>query len=185
MPQKTEYRITLAEDARTATLALALDGEVVGSGVFEDAASLDGFIALLGAVRAAMNDRVPEKLDPSPRLQTTENPNWWVYDPKPEGHMMALRHPGFGWLGFVLPEPSAVSLAGWLLRPCAEPLKTDDAKVVGANLIGVERYSLGRDPTGRPIIGLQPTGGGMIFYVFGAPEARAMARAVLKGVPAR
>jgi hypothetical protein len=56
------------------------------------------------------------KLDPNPRLPVTSHPSRWVYDPKPDGQILALRHPGFGWLGFLIAQESADKMAGYLLK---------------------------------------------------------------------
>jgi hypothetical protein len=64
-----------------------------------------------------MRGQVPFKLDPMPRPPTGEYPNWWVFDPTPEGRMLALRHRGLGWLRFLFSPEQAHAIAEWLKKP--------------------------------------------------------------------
>lgn len=150
-----------------------------------DAQDVEKFIEAFGAIRAGMSDAVPEKLDPMPRLPTTEHPHWHVYDPRPEGHLLAIRHPGFGWLGFLLAEDAATALAGWLLRPLAEPLKVDASPGahIGATAVSVERYTVGGTSDGRIAIGMQASGGAPVFFAMAPETAREMAEMILRGKP--
>lgn len=182
------FNFTLSPDSKTVRLEMLHDGKSMGW-VDADAAGVEGFIEILVAHRAAMSDPVPKKLDPIPRLPTTENPNWWVYDPKPDGHMLALRHPGFGWLGFLLDGESAISLAGFLLRPLDAPLKVDAKNVqpgkrVGALPTPIGRFTVGLVPaTGRIAIGLETRAGSTLFFDFSPEDARELATMILSGPP--
>ncbi len=155
-----------------------IDGASVGW-VDTDASGLGQLIELLGAQRAAMSDPVAETLDPRPRLQRTIHPNWWVFDPSPDGHELALRHPGYGWLSFLLGPESAVSLAGYLNRPLDEPLKIDAKAVragdrLSATPIPVMNVVLGRLETGQVALGLENRSGSTVFYSLSLDGARAL-----------
>jgi hypothetical protein len=178
-----KYDLTFV-DERTARLEFAFeDGHK--SSVNMDSADMDALIENFATVRAAMSDPVPEQLDPIPRLPTTEAPKWWVYDPRPDGHMLALRHPGFGWLGFLLPQESALSLAGFLFRPLAEPLKIDAKQAagmrVGATAMNIGRFMVGRAHTGQTTIGLETAAGSMLFFAFTPEDAKELAELILAG----
>lgn len=116
MATKAEFRFTLAKDSNSVKLETVIDGKVVGWGTFDDASQLDQFIQGAGAMRAALSEPVPAKLDPNPRLHVTTDPSWWVFDPTGEYQLLALRHPGFGWLGFDLPQPWADAIAEHLKK---------------------------------------------------------------------
>lgn len=105
--------ITVATDAQSVALEIVQDGTALAHAIL-DAPALDQVISALGAARAGLKDIVPPKLDPVPRLQATLHPNWWVFDPMPEGRTLALRHPGYGWLAFVLAPNRANEIAEWL-----------------------------------------------------------------------
>jgi hypothetical protein len=121
MPDKTEFRLMLAEDRNSVTLETVVNDQPLAFGTFTDAEQLDGFIAILGAIRGGMNDQIPQTLDPMPRLRVAEHPNWWVFDPRLEGRTLALRHPQFGWLGFLFSPERADEIAEWLKKPYQPP----------------------------------------------------------------
>lgn len=121
MTGKAEVAITLAKDCNSVTLQFVLDGKPEAHVIIDDASELDRLIALLGAVREMMTDQIPLMLDPQPRIPIVKHPNWWVFDPRPEGRTLALRHPGFGWIGFLLPPDRAEQIAEWLKKDRPSP----------------------------------------------------------------
>jgi hypothetical protein len=87
-----------------------------------DAPSVDQLIQDLGKHRATLRDEVPRQLDPGSRLQGIYDPAWRVpSDSHPAGRIIAFRHPGLGWLSFVLPENEAAAIADWLTKRPGEP----------------------------------------------------------------
>lgn len=114
MPSLT-LNLTLDEDRLTATIE-AVDPEGVKVSGVADAADLDELIRALGAVRAAMADAVPEALEPPARVATLREPAWWC-EGQPGVQVLCLRHPGYGWLAFALPQPEAELIAERLLEP--------------------------------------------------------------------
>jgi len=116
MADVAQLRITLAESRDSVTLEVVLNDEVKAYCMLTDAEQLDKFINILGAIRERMNDRIPESLDPIPRLRVTHYPNWWLFDPTDKGQTLALRHPQFGWLGFLFSRDVGKVVAELLLR---------------------------------------------------------------------
>jgi len=76
-----------------------------------DAAQLDALIAAAAKRRAELGAQ-PEQ--PPPQCEAILNPAWHT-SPLPNGVLMMLRHPGMGWLAFVLPHEHRVHLTSlWL-----------------------------------------------------------------------
>lgn len=108
-------QVGLSDDASAALLVVTSPLDRTQFVIQHDAAAMDELILALGTVRAAMSEPVTPRLDPNSRAPSTRDPAWWcsVY---PDFHGLFLRHPGFGWLAFVLPRNEAKAIAGWLLR---------------------------------------------------------------------
>ncbi len=76
-----------------------------------DAAQLDALIAAAAKRRAELG---PQSEQPPPQCEAVLNPAWHT-SPLPNGVLMMLRHPGMGWLAFVLPHEHRVHLTSlWL-----------------------------------------------------------------------
>ena len=110
------FSITPAGGGQAARLETFVDGQSV-SWVDLDGPGLDWLIENLAAARAALAEPVAAELDPNAPLAVTEDPNWWVFDPDPQGQTLVLRHPGLGWLGFSFTQAQASEIAGWLGKP--------------------------------------------------------------------
>ena len=88
------------------------------------ATELDELIALAVKRRAEMKPEPPTQ--PPEQCEAIVNPAWHT-SPLPQGVLFMLRHPGLGWLGFVLPHEHRVHLASlWLHqsllhKPATEP----------------------------------------------------------------
>ena len=118
-------RITISDDSSTATVDLRADGRPVTEVVL-DARNLDLATALLGEARAMLRSAVPPApqqdahtrelmvLDPTWRTQRPEHPTL-------NGIELRLRHPGFGWLTFLIPWHEAKSLGEWLIKNSIPP----------------------------------------------------------------
>jgi hypothetical protein len=71
-----------------------------------------------------MTEQVVPELEPVFRIATVEEPAWRVSDPMPDGRrILALRHPGFGWLGFVMLQDRADDIARGLREEAERKLK--------------------------------------------------------------
>jgi hypothetical protein len=85
------------------------------------ASELDAVLAALGEARAIMRDGVPIKTPEqrSARELVILDPAWRAepqLHPSLAGIFLRLRHPGFGWLTFLLPHHEAQSLGSWLTK---------------------------------------------------------------------
>jgi len=89
-----------------------------------DAPALDQLIFRLSQIRSAMRETVSPELDPGARIETIEEPAWRIPD-KHSGDarklMLILRHPGLGWLGFLLEKTRALAISA-ALKEWAEKL---------------------------------------------------------------
>lgn len=87
-----------------------------------DGRSTEALILSLGKQRAALKEEVPRTLEAGTSIEAMLDPVWQVDGQKlPEGRVLALRHPGFGWLTFVIPDHEAKSIADWLTRDLVQP----------------------------------------------------------------
>jgi hypothetical protein len=110
-----ELRNNTSPDRQAVSIELRMDGAKLGHIVLE-AAELDDYIHKLADHRAELIDAVSSQLDPGSRLDVIVGPAWGVPHPPHElGKVLALRHPGFGWLSFLLPAEDARALAKALL----------------------------------------------------------------------
>jgi hypothetical protein len=114
----------ITEDKETAVIELHEDGKALAH-ITLDAASLEGVIRELGRVRSNMNEIVPLELDPGARIETTPPSSWRVpgaHNGPTETLLLALRHPGLGWLGYLFDEVNARKLGKALLEtPVTQP----------------------------------------------------------------
>jgi|SRR5262245_32770558 len=88
-------------------IELWMDGTPLGHALLSGAEA-ESRIQAVGDARSKLNDAVASTLDPGSRLRPIVDPNWKVEDYRvPEGRIISLRHPGLGWLTFILSEDSA------------------------------------------------------------------------------
>jgi hypothetical protein len=82
-----------------------------------DAAEIEALIDQLAVARAALAPMVPADVDPGTRVRVLSDPRWVIpADDQYDGRVLALRHPGLGWLGFLFPRPEALQVARWLVH---------------------------------------------------------------------
>jgi hypothetical protein len=97
-------------------LQLYEDDKPLGYILF-DGASAEKHIQDVGDARAELNDPVAPELDPGSRLKAIVNPNWKVEDHRvSEGRVISFRHPGLGWLTFILSDDSVREMVKRLTR---------------------------------------------------------------------
>jgi hypothetical protein len=107
----------LSEDRNTAAVEIREDEKPLAHAIF-DAAELEGFIRTLAQLRWHMTEEVSPELDPGARVEYVEWPAWRVPDRHtgPSGTtLLALRHPGLGWLGFLFPHEVGRTVAQALI----------------------------------------------------------------------
>ena len=101
----------VSEDRQTAVLEMHEDGNPLAH-MLVDASTLEAVIRQLAVLRSQMAEEVTPALDPMSRLEAVPQPAWLVPNQHsgPGGVLMALRHPGYGWLGFLLEKENAHAL---------------------------------------------------------------------------
>ena len=120
----------LSEDRTKAILLIAHQGVTMGH-IILDAPELDHLIQGLGTTRANMAEAVVENLDPGARLLATINPAWQTRPPhERDGVVLAIRNPGLGWLGHLLPP--------------------HEARAMGQSLLDLSQGQLSPEPTPPP-----------------------------------
>lgn len=92
---------------------LDMDSEPLGY-INLDAVAAAHHIDLMAEHRANLADQVPQELEYGARLLALPDPRWQVM-PTDQGVALALRHPGLGWLTFLLPPDQAQALSKALL----------------------------------------------------------------------
>jgi hypothetical protein len=108
--------LTTTRGSQEALLHLVVNDKPLGH-IYYDAAGLSALIEGLSNLRAAMADEIPRELDPGSRLPAVVDPIWRIPEqPQHGGKLLALRHPGLGWIGCLLPIKEARAIAHWLLR---------------------------------------------------------------------
>lgn len=117
-----QFHAELTESGAAAALEMRLPGEPPRR-VTLDAAGLDHLLGALASLRARMSPEVSLEIAPGTPLAAVVDPAWRTRaaaHPAIPGPLLALRHPGFGWVPFVLPYGEAASLGRWLSEHAAE-----------------------------------------------------------------
>ena len=112
-------------------IELSMDGKPLGY-VELDGASVEKHIHDLAQHRANLIDPVTPTLETGSRLEAIVDPRWRVPKPIEQGRVLALRHPGVGWLSFVFPDKEARAIAEWLTKESPLNQKIDDP-IAGAS----------------------------------------------------
>lgn len=123
MAANMKFSTILSEDRQTVTITL-LDGETPLGHAIVEAPELEGMIELLAANRASMADPVSSDIEPLARLTTLTDPIWRTKIPSASpfpGVLLALRHPGFGWITSFLPRNEAQAMGESLLNLFQSP----------------------------------------------------------------
>jgi len=68
--------------------------------------------------RAALADEIQGEFEPTSRANVLEQPAWAVSKPRSDGRfVLAIRHPGFGWLAFGIEVERTNAIAAALVVP--------------------------------------------------------------------
>lgn len=122
---KMSLQIDLVRALDQVNLTLKKDGATIG-GMGLLASDMDDLIARLARARAAMKDTVPATLEPGARLSPIPAPAWLIKQQlQPPGALLALRHPGVGWLSFSMPTDSATALCEAIIHAVQRVGATD------------------------------------------------------------
>ena len=103
-----EVVLRINEGGKTAEIAL-------------EAPDVDDLLYRLAVKRAAMRNQVKVEWEPDSAAQPVDGPAWMIGNRLYNGkHLLAFRHPGFGWVSFLLERERAEAIASGLHhRPVA------------------------------------------------------------------
>lgn len=96
-------------------IAAEKGGEVQWSKSFT-AEEMDGLIHTLGRFRAGLPEAVNPEIDPNARVEATPQPAIAMRDQGEEGFEILIRHPGYGWLSFLLSDQACEAIAAAMLN---------------------------------------------------------------------
>jgi hypothetical protein len=98
-------------ERREASVELWMGDEALGH-ITLDGAGVERLIHRLSECRATLADAVPMGYEPSTLPGLIIDPTWSVLaQPGDRTKVLALRHPGLGWLPFILPEHQQAALS--------------------------------------------------------------------------
>ena len=120
---KMELRNATDEKREQVTIELWMNDKALGH-IHLDAGSLEKYIHDLSKHRSTLIDEVSRTLDPGARLETLIDPAWRTsteHSLEKTGIALILRHPGLGWLSFLLPHKEAADLGRWLTDHAGPP----------------------------------------------------------------
>jgi len=104
------------ENRESGYLEMQEDGQPLARMYF-DAATLEDLIRDLARCRSHLTEAVAPELDPGARIETERFPAWRVPDTHSgPGTVLALRHSGMGWLGFLLEAERAQAIGKALIE---------------------------------------------------------------------
>lgn len=96
-------------------ISVEKDGQVQWSNAFS-AEEMDDIIEQMGRFRAVLPEAVNPQIDANARIPTTERPAIAMRDHGAEGFELMIRHPGFGWLSFLLRDEACKVIAAAMLN---------------------------------------------------------------------
>jgi hypothetical protein len=123
-PAKMVINVGLTEDRSQMILQLEEAGFALGH-IKYDAPEIETLLRHIARARSEMAETVPSEIDPGARIQSIIDPDWITripVDAPLAGVLLAIRHPGLGWLGNLLPPHDARNLGRSLLELSAEQL---------------------------------------------------------------
>lgn len=114
---RVEFRLSLRVDRRSIFFEMLIEDRRVGYCDL-DSAEAEQLIEMLMDKRLELADEVAREIDPGTRLPVLVDPVWRAPGFRlDKGRILALRHPGLGWLSFCFPDKEAEKIA--------ETLRTD------------------------------------------------------------
>lgn len=131
-PSQMVMFVGLAEERDRVVLEMRENGIALGHILYE-APELESLIRIIANQRAGLLDPVSPELDPGSRLEVIPDPAWATRRPKDPGRerdvVLALRHPGLGWVSFLLPPHEAAAL-GQSLTALSQPPEGGSSETV-------------------------------------------------------
>lgn len=116
-----DWRGAISEDHRAAVINIPQGATEEATIVFDSATDLDRLIQMISVLRAQMDPAISEIPRDVEISMNTAPPVWAALATRKNGKRpLLIRHPGLGWLGFLLDDESAAALAASLTsRPAA------------------------------------------------------------------
>jgi hypothetical protein len=109
---------------KSLTLEVSEEGKVLGQSVMS-ATDVEGLMNILAGFRLKMMPAVGHEIPRNHPPSGPANPIYAVVDvPVLPGKLLMIRHEGFGWLSFLLPQKEAEKMAHGLLEQPTLPPKT-------------------------------------------------------------
>lgn len=109
--------VSPAKDGLHVCIEMHMDGKPLGH-IFLSGSDCEELCQTIARSRRTLPDQVSPEIDPNSRLAASFDPVCTVF-PRHSGDMhgvaLALRHPGLGWLSFLLPAPKAAELGAQLV----------------------------------------------------------------------
>jgi hypothetical protein len=126
-----EVKVYVVEPDHKETRIEFREGDKTAVSVALSAKDLDNFISHLALQREKMAERVPTSLEAGTQIRGQNDPTWACVGAKEAtGPVLAIRHPGFGWLGFQFsPDKSRAIAAALGSNPSEAPTVTPDPKL--------------------------------------------------------
>lgn len=111
----SEANVVLALVSRTEVSIELRDGEIAASKLTLDLADVEALIAGLAQLRMAMTPEIVREVPESAHRTGVLGPPWAVArHPSAKEKTLFVRHPGFGWVTFVLPPEEAQKMGNAL-----------------------------------------------------------------------
>jgi hypothetical protein len=109
-----DFNVSRRPDQDAIAFEMAENGTSLAKAIL-DASDIDNIISILSKARMSLKDEVPRALEPQARLEAVLDPVWKCpAKHSGEGKVLAVRHPGLGWLAFDFPEDQATEVGQWL-----------------------------------------------------------------------
>ena len=126
-----EVKVYVVEPDHKETRIEFWEGDKIAVSVGLNAKDLDNFINFLAIQREKMAERVPTNLEAGTQIRGQNDPVWALVGAKEAARpVFAIRHPGFGWLGFQFSTENLGAIAAAMgAGPSAAPTATSDVKL--------------------------------------------------------
>ena len=109
------WRCVISEDRQAAAITVPQGTAKEATIVFDNASDLDRLIHMISVLRSQMDPPVPATPHDAEVSMTTAPSSWVALAKRQHGKRpLLVRHPGLGWIGFLLDDDSAAALAASL-----------------------------------------------------------------------
>ena len=116
MAGQATFNVAAKSDGSVVQFEMVIDGKSVGSAELA-AKDVDHLLDLLAHGRSDLTEEVPDDVGDGSSVVPVEDPVWSIPDYREaSGRPLFLRHPGFGWMLYVLPDESAEGIVEWLSK---------------------------------------------------------------------